>query len=538
MVTQLFVGLMLIAAASLLVTQGKRRRVWSIILLGALGTMAYFFVVNLNAHPNTGFIYQWLPYRQLKADFNISASLRMQTMLMSMLYLLAALVLNHILEEEENYSLHISVLNVLSFTAIILLASSHDFFQMMFASSLISLLGFYIPAQPAARRKFFAYSFGAEMAVFIALAIIYGFKDAISLGVLDEFAARGGHKDFVAILLALALGSKCALPIAGGHYQTMSGETQNRQAAIWGISVPLAGIIMLSKLHAVFVPVAPMKTVFALWCGAGAVLSVLGVLLSKSKGERIDGWARMIYALAFYAVFEQPELLYTLVPKLLVVLLLGEIIIHTASYKTTTKLQVMALCLTSVAGAGAIYSLLTPYFTNRTALIAGEVIIGTMFYAMKAVKMSAIDEQEQKSGDNTWFYWAAVTVSSIIICFFAPIVPDKHLAYAAIVGGMALLLPTRMLQRIGKGWSFMGQKIEMLYEGILTAPLRLAGRLLWLAFDFRFVERGIAASLSGGGKLLGEKLQYWQENTPARWMFFLIAGGAAILVYIGATYYE
>ena len=80
MVAHLFIGLIIMAFASLFITQGKRRKIWSVLLLIALCAMSWVLIQNLNSGDTSGFIYQWLPYHKLKADFNISSSLPMQNM--------------------------------------------------------------------------------------------------------------------------------------------------------------------------------------------------------------------------------------------------------------------------------------------------------------------------------------------------------------------------------------------------------------------------------------------------------------------------
>ena len=69
MILQIFIGLLAMTTISLFVTQGRRKRIWSVLLLCGLAVISYFFVTNLNTDSQTAFIYQWLPYDMIRADF-------------------------------------------------------------------------------------------------------------------------------------------------------------------------------------------------------------------------------------------------------------------------------------------------------------------------------------------------------------------------------------------------------------------------------------------------------------------------------------
>ena len=94
MILQIFVGLLAMATISLFVTQGRRKRIWSVLLLCGLTAISYFFIINLKSDSQTAFIYQWLPYDMIRADFSISASENMQHMLKPLILMLSGLVWN------------------------------------------------------------------------------------------------------------------------------------------------------------------------------------------------------------------------------------------------------------------------------------------------------------------------------------------------------------------------------------------------------------------------------------------------------------
>ena len=191
MILQIFIGLLAMSGVSLLVTQGRRKRIWSILLLCCLAVLSYFFVINLNVHTQESFIYQWLPYNMIKADFSISASQNIQHMLKPLILMLFGLVYLNTIFKGEQYSFHFNTLLILNFMALILLLSSYDFLQLMFASCMFSVIGFYMPDQPSPKRDIFIFNFLAETSIFMALAIVYGCINSVSLADLPQFVNKG-----------------------------------------------------------------------------------------------------------------------------------------------------------------------------------------------------------------------------------------------------------------------------------------------------------------------------------------------------------
>ena len=245
MILQIFIGLLAMSGISLLVTQGRRKRIWSILLLCCLATLSYFFVINLNINTQESFIYQWLPYNIIKADFSISASQNIQHMLKPLILILFGLVYLNTIFRGEQYSLHFNTLLILNFMALILLLSSYDFLQLMFASCMFSIIGFYMPDQTTPKKDIFIFNFLAETSIFMALAIVYGCINSVSLADLPQFADKGHHKDLVVSLVLFAIGCKAGLLFVNGHYFNLIGISSNRIVAIMLMSMPISAFVIL-----------------------------------------------------------------------------------------------------------------------------------------------------------------------------------------------------------------------------------------------------------------------------------------------------
>ena len=338
MILQIFIGLLILSGVSLLVTQGRRKRIWSILLLCCLVTLSYFFVINLDVSNQGSFIYQWLPYNMIKADFSISDSQNIQHMLKPLILILSGLVYLNTIFKGEQHSLHFNTLLILNFMALILLLSSHDFLQLMFASCMFSIIGFYMPDQMAPKKDIFIFNFLAETAIFMALAIVYGNTYSVSLADLYQFADKGHHKDLVSALLLFAIGCKAGLLFVNGHYFNLTGISSNRIVAIMLMSMPISAFVILIKILPLLNATPMASKVLPIWIYCSLVAFIVVALFNNNIKSKLISLSLFCMAFSLHFIYKDTTLLYKLIPYILCVLFLisvAFIIIYNSVSKET-----------------------------------------------------------------------------------------------------------------------------------------------------------------------------------------------------------
>ena len=545
MVMQLFIWLILIAAASLLVTQGKRRKVWSVLLLGVLCVVSWFFIQGLSNETASGFIYQWLPYKQLQADFNISASLQVRNMLLPLIYLLAVIVFLNVVSLREYCSLNVSVLNLLGFTALILLVSSHDFFQMLFASAMLSIICYYLPDIPLLRRKLFVYNFLSEIAAFVALAIVYNVVGSISLSRLPDYVIKGGHRDFVAFLLLFAMGCKSGLFMLNDQYNNLKEVSFNRLSGILVLSVPFAGLIWLSKLGVLLHSTNYAGQFVEIWCGLTIMFSGWSVLINNNVNQKIISAAQMVYALMFLSVYNHAESLYTLVPVGLAIILLASSMMYTlagaAGYMKNQKINWLGIII-AVAILFTIIGLgqnMGNAKLQKFAFTAYVAVLAMVVNMLVVTVNKKIIESDSFNGQQNIIYNVALGTSAAIVCFF---LKDNLLSssnYSISVPAVLLvLLPMGWLCRWGEMPIWQYRFAENVYDRLIVMPLKFFGRILWLAVDFIFLEKGVVNTASDYSGRLTDYLRVMQSGTWKSLIFWIIIGVIALTIYAGVLGYD
>ncbi len=552
MILQIFVGLLAMATISMFVTQGRRKRIWSVFLLLGLAIISYFFVINLNASSQTAFIYQWLPYNMIKADFNISASQNIQHMLKPLILMLSGLVYLTTIYKGEQHSLHFNTLLILNFIALILLLSSHDFLQLMFASCMFSIIGFYMPDVMTPKKNIFIFNFLAEMAVFMALAVVYGSTHSVSLASLQNFADKGHHKDIVSALLLFAIGCKSGLLLVNGHYFNLNSVSSNRIIGIMLLSMPISAFALLIKVKPLLDATQLAGDILPTWIYLSlAVFIIIAIFNNNIKSKTIS---LLLFCLAFslHFIYKDTTLLYKLTPYILCISFLVSlsylIIFNSVSKETDisylggfwklTK-QNMLTCLLLLFTCIAIFSRIPLNMYEKVFAIMFIVAVSSVFrrvFFSKPCNIEVIVSQSKNAGllyslpillVCGWFLWQTQFWKyDMFYCLL-------------LVAVLSLtVLPSLKIDALGRSGIWQNNFLSRFYEAVFIRPLKLFGRILWLAFDVMVIERSIIASISHFSKTTVSAMHKIQENGKYSYLIGIVIGILIMVVYFFKDIYK
>ncbi len=552
MVLQLFVCLLTIAAASLLITQGRRRRIWSVLIFAGLSIMAYLFMNTLSGVQGGSFIYQWLPYDTLKADISISSSLRMRQMFMPLICLLAGLVYLNTIFASERHSLHFNILMLLNFVSLILLASSHDFLQLLFAGSMLSVISFYMPDLILPKKKIFIFNFLAEMAVFMALAIVYSRTKSVSLVSLSEYAADGRHKDLTAFLLLFAIGIKCGLFLLNGQYYNLKDIAFNRIIGIMALSVPLSGLFLADKLRPLLEASDLAEAGLPVWCTLSVIIGLISSLINNNLKSKVISLSLAIYGLALFLVWKDARLLQTLALDVLIlntfvlaaflfvsqaaseesdVSRLGGFIRYTKGNFALTCLIMMLVAsgLSSWSDNSLVFKFVVAYLTvlaaNFRIIYWGRTRADEKVLAF--ARSAGVLYSVPLAGICIWLLWQQQIWRNMAAYEF--------FGWSAAV---FLLCPVLWIVNLGNREILKADILSTVYERLVIRPLKFCGRILWLVFDVVVIERSVIATLSAAASMVVSAMQKAQEARIKNYILSILGGLSIMLLYWGFYVYE
>ena len=544
MVLQLFVALLGISFMSTLVTQGRRRRVWSVLILLALSALSYFFMNSININEQGTFLYQWLPYNTIKADFSLISTLKMRQMYMALVLILVGSVYLNTIYRSENHSLHFNTLLLLSFISLILLVSSHDFLQLMFASSLFSIINFYMPDVVLAKRKSLIFNFLAEMSLFIGLSIIYGQTGSISFSEINSFFNAGRHRDLVGFLLMFAVGCKSGLFLLNGQYYDLKHATFNRTISIMLLSSPICGAVLLLKLRQFFEASDLASQVMPFWCQISILTALLGVFLKNNIKSKNISFGLMIYAFMLHLIYKDTSLFYNMVPNLLMVLAQTYAIFILMKDQLPEDMDIFDFgCLKQnlkISSAPIILMLLSIisglsyYMQSAYGKVFSCLYLFSLLVVLKMICSSSDCNQvpTQNIKRTILFYLLPMTIISIWILYYNQAWSNfGAIKIFFVVMILAILSPAEFFRQIGRKKLLRIDILSAIYAVVIIKPLQFFGRILWLAFDVVVLERSIIASISKTSQIIVGIMHKLQE--AGKWSCFIsiIIGLIIMLIY-------
>ncbi len=546
MVLQLFIGLLAIASASLLITQGRRRKIWSILILASLVMVSYMFAENLSSNLQDGFIYQWLPYSEIKSDFHIASSLRLQKMFLPLMIMLMGLVGLNIIYPPENHSLHASVLFILSFVSFILQISGNDFMQLMFAGCMFSIIGFYIPDIVYSRKRIFIFNFLSEMAVFAALSIVYGKTGTTSLAALSKFSENGIHKDLVAVLLMFAIACKCGFYLVNGQYLLLKDTLFNRISGIMLMSLPLSGVVLLIKVHPLLSVSTIPGTVLPVWSVITMVSCIFTALINSNIQTKFITICLSFYAFMVYIFFMNNADLYDLIPYFLLSCLIISLvfvqIIYSLSYNKQINYSSVSWKTNKIILASILFLLFTLMFlfNDRIPGTESRVFISVLFVVIASI-LKMVYFRFASNAVSEHHVWAEIICCIFSFIFFVFTAWQTRFwnclfnyEVLAFFTFSLILMPIQVLINFGNSAILQKDILNQIYERAFIFPLKTLGRILWLAFDVVIIERSIVTGMSHVYRKI-VSLFHTLQNDNNSWFYGILLGIIFIFIYLGVN---
>lgn len=553
MILQLFLGLVLIALLFFIIGQEKRRRVWSVLLFGAVLGLLYAFFEQINAIGISNVMYDWIPHHTLHANLSFAAAGQTSACLRVMSLCLAALVYLNIIYRREEYSLYINNFILLNFAALIILLSARDLLQLMIGSCCFTIIGFYLINDVAAKTKFIFYNFLAELAIFMSLAVVYANLDTASLSALPKYLKAGHHKDLVSMLLLGAVFTKCGMFLFQNQLIGLKQLTFNRLMTVALFSAPLSGVIIFARLFPLIRVSEYAVPVFALIVGLSALWAVGGALLADSLKAKILYLNMLFYAFVLWQMWDNgavffDKLIY-LYPSILGIFI--SFLFVSVSASDESRLSQMGgfarrLWLDLALALAAVFVFLGGFaksFDMAAVWIFPAVFLGVCAVILRGVfgGQSRADERVEALLKNVglWYWLPYAAALGWLVGRFGVWKTETVWAAFGVFVVLMLSAPVRPFLKLAAAELLQnGDFLHRVYLLCLIMPLRLLGRVLWLAIDFVVIERSIIGSISHSTAFVVRFLQKIQNTYWVNYLIMALFGMAVILLNLGWYYHE
>lgn len=552
MILQLFLGLISIALLFFFIGQEKRRRIWSVLLFGAVLALLYAFFAQIDAIGINNMMYSWIPHHTLQANLSFVTAGQAAACVRIMSLCLAALIYLNIIYRREEFSLYVNNLILLNFAALIILLASQDFIQLMIGSCCFSIIGFYLINDVEAKTKFIFYNFLAEFGIFAALAVVFAHLDTVSLTALPQYLKVGRHKDLVSMLLLGAVFVKCGMFLFQSQIIGLKRLAFNRVIIAAMFSAPLSGLLIFAKLFPLIEASVYARTVFCIIIAASVLWAVSGAVLTDNIKAKVLYLNMFFYSFCLYMMWGSGDVFFTrliyLYPPLLgiyaALLFAGvsasdEVLVSQMGGFARRLWLDFAL---SLGAAFVLSAVFIQYFKNDTAIWFLYVFLALAALVLHEVylgKMRADERVEALLKNVGAAYWLPYLAFGGWWLFQSGLHKNGQLwVVFAVFTAAVILFPARLaLHFAGSEFLQKGDIMQRFYSVCLIMPLRLLGRVLWLAIDFVVIERSIIGSISHSTRFVVQGLQKIQGAGWANYLLMVALGLAVILINLGWYYH-
>ena len=202
--------------------------------------------VNLNKE---SFSFLWSTSKIGNITIDFSPELGEHRLLLPLFFLsLVTILHNNIFRYEEKKSAFNAFI-LLNFASLSLLICSENYVQMITAVFITDILGYLILKDVDSSHRYVIYNFFADTCLFMVLALVCGKLQSLSLEDLPQYEKIGRHKDFVGLMLLVAVFIKMGVFMFQSYLLDLSAARLQRMSTVNLLFAPLTGILVLLKLH-------------------------------------------------------------------------------------------------------------------------------------------------------------------------------------------------------------------------------------------------------------------------------------------------
>lgn len=193
---------------------------------------------------------------------------------------------NNMFREEERKSRNNAII-LLNFVSMCLLIGSENYIQLITAVFVIDILGYLLLKDVDVSHSYVIYNFVADILLFMIMALSCGKLQSLELEYLTKYQEISRHKDFVGVVTALILTLKTGSFMFHGYLLDLSKTGFQRLVAIELLFSPLAGIVLLLKMHELL-EISPVGKITLLSvCWLSLTVGMLNFILLDSIKKKI-----------------------------------------------------------------------------------------------------------------------------------------------------------------------------------------------------------------------------------------------------------
>ncbi len=493
---------------SLLLPAKRIKTFWSVALFCTMG-YSIFSILQPYSGDTVSFVWQAIP--------NLPVSIELNPWQAGVYGILGVLILhtiaiyyNTISQQEQNPNI-ISGLLLLNCVFIITAFCSVNYIQLLAALGMADVIVYGLINNLEAKRYYIYGNFIADFVLLNILAIILGQQGKIDITHLEEYTKSWHHRDFIAIMLLIAIFIKSGMAFFHVTYQKMTSINFNRLNFILFASTPLIGLVSLLLLDNILTISRYSESLLQIFSSLSIAWGFLGYIVSDSLKRKASYNAMLVWGLVFAGYIWLPEFplnkFFIFLTSAYLFNVSLNIISKDAGGETHISKMTGNICSTKILflvylAAICLYGINWLIFSkeNITLSFGGLALIMLMTsQTMSEIYFNQGNKSASISAGRLFFISLPILLFLMAFILHNKQFTTVYIYILGIIMSWLMLFLVFPLHYFCKAHDIKfiqsGDVTTAVYSAIILKPIQLIGRSLRIAIDFLFVERTIISSI-------------------------------------------
>lgn len=532
---------------SLLLSTRRIKTLWSLILLCVM-LCSIFSILHPYSGNAISFLWKAIPHLPVAIELNPWQSGKLSIFGVLILHTIS-IYYNSISQHEQNPNI-ISGLMLFNCVFIIMAFCSVNYIQFLAAVGMADVVVYSIINNLDAKRYYIYGNFIADFIFLNILALILGQQGKIDITHLEEYTRSWHHRDFISIMLLIAIFIKSGLAFFHVTYQKMSALSFNRLNFILFASTPLMGLISLLLLHNILTISHYSESLLKIFSVLTIIWGFLGYVTTDSLKRKASYNSMLFWGLSYAAYIWLPNFSHNNFFVFLIAAYLFnfslKIIYKNSGEETSIEIiSETAICSKAlfivVLMSIALYLVTWQHFSAENTILS---IVGLIAIILTTSQTMSEIYLKQEGTTSKTSVESLTLLSLPIAIFFAIFMLNNYHSASSLVFPLVVLMlwtitflvyPLHFLKQ-GHGIDFIqnGDASTFLYSTIILKPIQFIGRGLRVAVDFILLERTIIASIKNSIRFFIFMFKGLHNDKIWGKLIFIIFG---IILFV-ATYYS
>jgi hypothetical protein len=311
------------------------------------------------------------------------------------------------------------------------------------------------------------------------------------------------------------------------------------------MSMPMSSFVILIKLLPLLNATSLVSIVLPVWICLSVIAFMFVALFNNNIKSKLISLSLVGIASSLHFIYKDPTLLYKLIPYIFSVLFLISIsfvIIYNSSSKETdvsylggfwrlTKINFL-LCLLLLVTSIAVFSRIMLNNYEKGYVILFIMIISMVFHRVFFSKICSNEVVLSGVKNTNIFYILPILVVCGWFLWQTKFWQYQFFYIMSLFAVVSLVfVPVSKIDNIGRHRIWHNYFLNQFYGILFIRPLKLFGRILWLAFDVVVIERSIIASVSHFSQTVVLGMHKIQENNKYNYLYGIFLGILIIGIY-------